>query len=188
MRPHYTKINKKIEQERKTYISLLGKLHFAPGAPPEHLQTLFDLANEAHEGKITAEASTRNALTKVQNSLSKLLAAAGSSTVSKDASEDIPIDNTEVAHEATEVGVSQVDANEVEDDGELDGDMTMDTKFTAAPDAEGTVFGDYDDDDNDSDGTIKGDDLPVRVKKEKSPVNEDESLLESLLDEDITIV
>jgi hypothetical protein len=188
VRPYYTRINKKIEQERKTYISLLGKLHFAPGAPPEHLQTLFDLANEAYEGKIAAEASTRNTLTKVQNSLSKLLAAAGSLTASKDASEDIPIDNTEVAHEATEIGVSQVD---VEDDGELDGDMTMDTKFTAAPDAEGTVFGDYDDDDDlgdDSDGTIKGDDLPVRVKREKSPVYEDESLLESSLDEDITIV
>jgi hypothetical protein len=151
------------------------------------LQTLFDLANEAFEGKVTAEASTRNTLTKVQNSISKLLAAAGSSTASKDASEDVPVDSTEVAPEAIGIEASQIEATEIEDDGELDVDMTMDTKFTAAPDAEGTIFGDYEDEDEESDGTIKGDEFPVRVKKEKGVVNEDESLLESLLDEDTTI-
>lgn len=57
--------------------------------------------------------------------------------------------------------------------------------ITNAPDAEGTIFGDYDDD---SDGTIKGDELPVRVKSEKGVVSGDESLLESLLGEDTSIL
>lgn len=64
----------------------------------------------------------------------------------------------------------------------------MDTKFISAPDAEGTIFGDYDDEEEDeSDGTIKGDNLPVRIKTEKGVVSEDESLLESLLGEDSSI-
>jgi hypothetical protein len=151
------------------------------------LQNLFDLTNEAFEGKVAAEASTRNTLTKVQNSISKLLAAAGSSTASKDVSEDVPVDSTEVAPEATQIDATQVDATAIVDEDELDIDLTMDTKFIAAPDAEGTIFGDYDDEDDESDGTIKGDELPVRIKTEKGVIHEDESLLESLLDEDTTI-
>lgn len=158
-----------------------------PGAPAEHLQNLFDLTNEAFEGKVAAEASTRNTLTKVQNSISKLLATAGSSTASKDASEDVPVDSTEVAPEAIQVDVTQVDATGIVDEDELDVDLTMDTKFTAAPDAEGTIFGDYDDENDESDGTIKGDELPVRIKTEKGVIHDDESLLESLLDEDTTV-
>jgi hypothetical protein len=151
------------------------------------LQNLFDLANEAFEGKVATEASTRNTLTKVQNSISKLLAAAGSSTASKDASEDVLVDSTEVVPEAAEIDATQVEATEIADEDDLDVDLTMDTKFTAAPDAEGTIFGDYEDEDEESDGTIKGDELPVRIKTEKGVVNEDGSLLESLLNEDSTI-
>jgi hypothetical protein len=97
----------------------------------------------------------------------------------------VAVDSTEVVPEvdATEVG----DATEVPDvDEELDVDLTMDTKFTNVPDAEGTIFGDYDDEDE-SDGTIKGDELPVRIKTEKGVVQGNESLLESLLDEDTTL-
>lgn len=128
-------------------------------------------------------------MTKVQNSVSKLLTAAGSSTASKDASEDVPVDGSEVAPEAAQIEASQADATGLEEDEELDVDMTMDTKFTAAPDAEGTIFGDYDEEDEEdeeSDGTVRGDDLPVQIKKEMNVVP-DESLLESLLDEDTTV-
>lgn len=181
-------LTKKPEEERKTYIALLSKLHFAPGSPPEHLQNLFELANEAFEGKVAAEASTRNVLTKIQNAISKLLTAAGSSPAPKDASEDVPIDSTEVAPEASEVEASEADATEIPDaDEELDVDMTLGMNITNAPDAEGTIFGDYDDED-DSDGTIKGDELPVRIKSEKGVVSGDESLLESLLGEDSSIL
>lgn len=140
---------------------------------------------------MASEASTRNTLTKVQNAISKLLAAAGSSPASKDASEDVPVDSTEVApdtSEVEEVEASEADATEVPDaDDDLDVDMTLGITITNAPDAEGTIFGDYDDDD-DSDGTIKGDEMPVRIKTEKGVVSGDESLLESLLGDDSSIL
>ncbi|KAE9974513.1 hypothetical protein BLS_010036 [Venturia inaequalis] len=174
------------KEERKTYVNLLGKLYFTPGSPPEHLQNLFELANEAFEGKVASEAATRNTLTKVQNAISKLLAAAGSSPAPKDASEDVPVDSTEVAPDTSEVEASEADATEIPDaDEELDVDMTLGMNITNAPDAEGTVFGDYDDD---SDETVKGDELPVRIKREQGVVSGDESLVERLLGDDSSIL
>lgn len=65
--------------------------------------------------------------------------------------------------------------------------MTLGMNITNAPDAEGTIFGDCEDE-NDSDGTIKGDELPIKVKSEKGVVSGDESLLENLLEEDSSIL
>jgi condensin complex subunit 3 len=184
-----TRLIKDIEEERKTYFSLLGKLHLGPTASAETLQTLFDLANEAFEGKVAAEALARNTLTKFQNALTKLLAAAGSAPGSKDASvtEDAPVETTEVPPEATPPEVTEVDATvvaaEEDEDEDEDEDMTMMTKFTGVPDAEGTVFSDYDEEEDESEGTVVDD--KVRVKKEKGVV-QDESLLESLLEDDET--
>jgi condensin complex subunit 3 len=158
------------EDERKTYIALLGKLHIASTVPAENLQTLFELVNDVFEGKALTETGTRNTLTKVQTNLSKLLAAAGKEASSA-AEEDVPpVETTEMPAEA--------DAKE-EDDEEEEGDETMMTKFTGVPDAEGTRF--MDDDDEEDDELTPGD---VKIKMEKAV---DESLVESLLDDDDTI-
>ena len=165
------------EDERKTYISLLGKLHISPTVPAENLQTLFDLVNEAFEGKLITEAAGRNTLTKLQNSLSKLLA-----SVSKD-DEDEPEAQTAAEDEAV-VETTEMPEPEKEEDGEgEEGDETVMTKFTGVPDAEGTRFMD-DDEEEDED---EEDDLTpgnVRVKKEPRGGSADESLVESLLSDD----
>ena len=175
------------EEERKTYISLLGKLHISGSVPAESLQTLFDLVNEAFEGKAVTETAARNTLTKLQNNLSKLLAA-----VAKDSS-DGGVEAEAEAEAAAEPEDDDVlettevpDAEKQEDEEEEEGDETMMTKFTGVPDAEGTRFMDMDDEDEDEEGEEEEDELtPGNVKIKKGPrVSADESLVESLLDDD----
>lgn len=115
----------------------------------------------------------------MQNNLSKLLAAVG-----KDSSEAAPEDaeaeaeaeeGADIAVETTELP----DKTEVEDEDVEDGDETMMTKLTGMPDAEGTRFMDYDDDEEDEDDLTPGN---VKVKRE--PRGTEESLVESLLSDD----
>jgi hypothetical protein len=112
-------------------------------------------------------------MTKLQNNLSKLLAAAGSTTESKgeenaEAEEDAPMESTELPAEAG----AEEEEEEVED-----GDETMMTKFTGVPDAEGTRFMDDDDEEDPTELTVGN----MKIKKERVA---DESLVESLLDDD----
>jgi len=59
---------------RKALLSLLSKIHVVPTSSPEKLKNLHKLATDAIDAKISSEASTRNALTKLQASLEKALA------------------------------------------------------------------------------------------------------------------
>jgi hypothetical protein len=144
-----------------------------PTAPTTTLQSLFDLINECFEGKVVAEASTRNTLTKLQNSVSKLLA---TKTVLPESSSPQQAESEDAVAETTELDATE-DASELEEaeDGDETLGMSLMRKSMGFPDAEGTVFGD----EEDSDGTVKGD---GDVKME------DESLVESLLDDEDTVL
>ena len=61
----------RVEDERKLYISLLGKLHIAATSDVDKLQTVSRLVDEAIEDKIAFDATTRNTLNKVQTALAK---------------------------------------------------------------------------------------------------------------------
>ncbi len=61
----------RVEDERKLYISLLGKLHIAATSDVEKLQAVSRLVDEAIEDKIACDATTRNTLNKVQTALAK---------------------------------------------------------------------------------------------------------------------
>jgi condensin complex subunit 3 len=161
------------EDERKTYISLLGKLHLSATVPVDSLQTLFDLVNEAFEGKAITETAARNTLTRLQNNLSKLLAAAGKSS-DPSAEEEV---EAEVAAEDDEkiVETTEMPAEDEE------GDETMMTKFTGVPDAEGTRFMDEEEMEEDE---VEEEITPRDVKIKKEPRRTDESLVESLLSDD----
>jgi hypothetical protein len=157
-------------------VSLLAKLHITSTAPAETLQSLFDLINECFEGKVVAEASTRNSLTKLQNSVSKLLA---TKTVLPESSspQQAEKDDDDAAAETTELDAAE-GATELEQVEEEEGDetlgMSLMRKSMGFPDAEGTVFGD----EEDSDGTVRGDVIK----------HEDDSLVESLLEDDYTVL
>ena len=60
-------------EERKLFISMLGKLFFTTKSEREKLQTVSDLVDEAVHDKIAADTTTRNILVKVQTSLSRCL-------------------------------------------------------------------------------------------------------------------
>jgi condensin complex subunit 3 len=118
---------------------------------------------EALESKVATEAASRNALNKLQTSVSKLL-----STTLEDSprgqekevnsEEEVAIETTEIPPDAMELDV--VDAD----------DLTMLTK----PDHEGTVFVDYDEDEEDEE---------VDVMTGLAKRHVEDSLVESLLDD-----
>ncbi|KAF2084653.1 hypothetical protein K490DRAFT_48598 [Saccharata proteae CBS 121410] len=64
------------KEERKTLLSLLSKLHVAAHSSAARLRTVSELLTEAVEGKLAADATSRNALTKLQNAVDKALALA----------------------------------------------------------------------------------------------------------------
>jgi condensin complex subunit 3 len=170
---------------------MLGKLHIAPTAPHSTLQSLLDLTTEALESKVATEVSSRNALTKLQISLSKALAAAESGTennVSKSASatgsgEYEAVSPTEVDVEKTEADVEcdRTDAGIEEMIEPSEFDVTLRTKFTGPPDAEGTVMVDFDEyDDEEVDKTVVEETRQAVV----SGRDTNQSLVESLLSDD----
>ncbi|KAF9641430.1 Armadillo-like helical [Lasiodiplodia theobromae] len=61
--------------EKKIYVSMLGKLHVHPTCSPEKIQSVTDLVEESLDSKLAATDSTaRNAFTKLSNGLAKLSA------------------------------------------------------------------------------------------------------------------
>ncbi len=172
---------------------MLGKLHITPTAPHSTLQSLLDLTTEALESKVATEASSRNALTKLQTSLSKALAAAESGTennVSKSTSgtgsgECEAVSPREVDAEKTEADLEgdKTDAGIEETVEPSEFDITLRTKFTGPPDAEGTVvdFDEYDDDEEEEDGETVVQETRRVVVAGREP---NASLVESLLSDD----
>jgi condensin complex subunit 3 len=194
--------NRLAEEERKTLMSMLGKLHIPQSSSPaaiEAMRSLLELVNEAVEAKVSTEASTRNVLNKLSTSLSKHIS---TSPISAETSGDVatgtptPADgNIEVRDEsvlttaetpgpsAKRMSIQKEEEIEDEEEEEEDGDMTNMTNMTLttgfAPDAEGTRFINMDEDGD----TIMDDagDATVVGAGERSQI-EDETLVESLLD------
>lgn len=62
-----------IEEERKLYISVVSKLNHSSSAQHDKLEELLRLVTEAIDDKVAADTVSRNALVKVQTSLSKAM-------------------------------------------------------------------------------------------------------------------
>ena len=140
---------------------MLSKIYVAPSTPHDTLTSLSGLVNEALESKLASETSARNALNKLQTAISKLLATAESPSEkiveSIEPSEGTPMAANSDKDEG-DVTVSEVARDDESQLGEAD--------------AEGTILPDDDDED-------EGDTIAVSTRRQT-----DESLLDSLLDED----
>jgi hypothetical protein len=146
------------EEERKHYMPILGKISISESTPASSLQSLATTLSEALESRIANESAARNALNKLQGTVSKLLAATTNS----------PSHEPAVDSDGKDPAVDIPDA--VEEDVVDVGDLTMLTK----PDHEGTVFVDYDEDEDEEVDVTTG--LAKRYVEE--------SLLDSLLNDD----
>ncbi len=183
------------EEERKTVVSMLGKLHILQSSSSEAvdaMRSLLDLVTEAVESKLATEASTRNVLNRFSVSLTKYISASAPSTEASGevgsgsgsgnddtvagAEDDAMTVRAETPRPSEKQLPIQEEEEEEEDDGE--GDTTTMTTTTAfAPDAEGTRFinmDELDELDQDDDATVLG-------RGERRQIN-DESLVDSLLE------
>jgi condensin complex subunit 3 len=111
------------KDERKPLLSLLGKLFITPSGTirkgeegavdEESFRTLHELVSEAVEGKIGTDATQRNALIKLESTLTKRLGEAATQ-----------VQDTEVERTATPEATVATDATEVNEEEETDGDVT----------------------------------------------------------------
>jgi condensin complex subunit 3 len=164
------------KDERKPLLSLLGKLFIAPSGAShkssnqstadeeeeEPLHTLHSLVSEAVEGKIGTDATQRNALAKLEATLTKRLGEVGNATQAPDEEADhtavpdttVAPDETE-ADDATEVPERQVQskkAPKIEQHEEDDEDEEDEDTMLAGMQGEGTRMPlEADDDDDDDD-------------------------------------
>jgi condensin complex subunit 3 len=153
--------NKLTEEERKVLLSILSKLYTTPHCDGEQLVSVRDLAEEALNGKIASEASTRNALTKYIATLDKVIGEQPESrkpSASKEASAE-PADATEDLAQLVQSGETTPRA--IKTDPEDDDDITME----AVPGLDETM---------------------ERVSGlDETKVVEEDSMMESVLDESI---
>lgn len=196
------------KDERKPLLSLLSKLHIAPSSTTrkgeegavdeESLHTLHGLVTEAVEGKIGTDATQRNALAKLETSLTKRLGEVEHVTQMQDADADadeiatpdttVAVDDThdaETEADATEIPDARVkddvDGSEIGDEEEDEGEDTM----FAGMQGEGTRMP-LEDDDEEEEEDVESDDLPensvltIRGGRQVPAVTEDD-IMESLL-------
>lgn len=144
------------KDERKPLLALLSKLYIAPTSTArrgenktpdeESLRTLHGLVSEAVEGKIGADATQRNALAKLEMSLTKRLGEVEHVTQVQDATEMAAPEpaETELEDDATEIPAKGgADETQMDVDEEEEDDDTM----LAGMQGEGTRMPLEDDDD-----------------------------------------
>ncbi|KAL8711762.1 MAG: hypothetical protein Q9220_003933 [cf. Caloplaca sp. 1 TL-2023] len=61
------------EEERKVLLTMLGKIYVTPNSSPDKMKTVADLVTEAVDAKVATDTTTRNALNKLHQALSKVL-------------------------------------------------------------------------------------------------------------------
>lgn len=171
---------------------MLSKLHLAVSSPdPGLLRTVLELVAEAIESKVASDATSRNALTKIQTTLLKLMhdiASAergghgGEETVLEDATVVQRTDVDETAQSVTGAAEEEEEeATEVEVDAENDpvnAQLRRELESTRIedPDLEGTRM-DVDEEMEDYDFSGMADDKDVQALMD-SMVDEDEDLIE----------
>lgn len=189
------------KEERKPLLALLGKLYIAPTstvkrgesqtADDEGLRTLHALVAEAVEGKIGTDATQRNALAKLEISLTKRLGEVEHVTQVQD--NEIPDstvavegDETEADSDATQLP-TKVSADEPHTEDDEDDTML------AGMQGEGTRMPLEDDDDDDEKEEEEGEDdndddedstMTAGLPRARPAVTEDD-IMESLLQSEI---
>lgn len=73
MEYHSVDINFAAEEERKIFITILGKLYIPVDADAEKLRKVYELVAQAIEDKVAIDAVSRNALNKIEVSLGKIV-------------------------------------------------------------------------------------------------------------------
>ncbi|CAO2647376.1 Nn.00g082980.m01.CDS01 [Neocucurbitaria sp. VM-36] len=188
------------KDERKPLLSLLGKLYIAPASTSrkgdrsaldeESLRTLHALVSEAVEGKIGMDATQRNALAKLEMSLTKRLGEVEHVTQLQDqtsVSPDTTVADgndgeTDAEADATEIPPTQtiakgaVDETQIEVDGSELEEEDEDTML-AGMQGEGTRMPLEEDDE------IDDDDTTMTTGRGRIAVTEDD-IMESLLRDD----
>ena len=99
------------EEEKKTLLILLGKLHISSLFSPEKLKSVLELANEASDAKLPSDATSRNALAKLITALNKFSETDG---VLESVEKDI------ASEESSRLEESRIDESRIEDN-----DMTV---------------------------------------------------------------
>ncbi|TKA63538.1 hypothetical protein B0A49_11325, partial [Cryomyces minteri] len=153
------------KEEKKIFISMLGKLYISPECAPAKLRAIFDLVNEVLENKIITDATSRNVLTRLQASLSKCITETRAQEESEKEAGDTVAATAELNNDDDVTAQPQT---------ELDADETR----VEEPDAEGTVVGDDDAPTEAGDGEIDMDMTGL------APDSAIQDLLDSFGDED----
>jgi condensin complex subunit 3 len=166
--------------------SMLGKLHLTVSSPdPGLLRTVLELVAEAIESKVASDATSRNALTKIQTTLLKLMhdiataergGHGGEETVIEDATVVQRTDVDETAQSVT--GAADEEEEAADADDPVNAQLRRELEHTSIedPDAEGTRM-DIDEEMEDYDFSAMADDKDVQALMD-SMVDEDEGLIE----------
>ena len=167
---------------------MLGKLHLAVSSPdPALLRTVLELVAEAIESKVASDATSRNALTKIQTTLLKLMhdiataergGHGGEETVLEDADATV-VQRTDVDETAQSVtGAAAEDEEEEAENDPVNAQLRRELEHTSIedPDAEGTRM-DIDEEMEDYDFSGMADDKDVQALMD-SMVDDDEDLIE----------
>jgi condensin complex subunit 3 len=165
---------------------MLGKLHLTVSSPdPGLLRTVLELVAEAIESKVASDATSRNALTKIQTTLLKLMhdiataergGHGGEETVIEDATVVQRTDVDETAQSVT--GAADEEEEAADADDPVNAQLRRELEHTSIedPDAEGTRM-DIDEEMEDYDFSAMADDKDVQALMD-SMVDGDEDLIE----------
>lgn len=170
---------------------MLSKLHLTvPSPDPGLLRTVLELVTEAIESKVASDATSRNALAKMQTTLLKLMhdiataergGGGGEETVVEDATAVQITDVDETAQSVTgaDAREEEEEATEVEaEDDPVNAQLRRELESTRIedPDAEGTRM-DIDEEMEDYDFSGMADDKDVQALMD-SMVDDDDDLIE----------
>ena len=194
-------------EEKKLFLSTLTKLHITPSVAL--MRDVLDLATEALDSKVAVDATSRNALTKLHNNLSKIMANLGEDTnvansSTAGASAEQTTVNASVAEEADENADTQAGADEtvagVEDTTAVTIKQEKSTVSKKGKQRSSSVEGEEDEDaidldepmpEPDAEGTVWGldpgeeedDDEGTMMADEQLRSEANASLVESLLED-----
>lgn len=169
---------------------MLSKLHLTvPSPDPGLLRTVLELVAEAIESKVASDATSRNALAKMQTTLLKLMhdiataerGGGGEETVVEDATavQRTDVDGTAQSVTGADATEEEEEATEVEaEDDPVNAQLRRELESTRIedPDAEGTRM-DIDEEMEDYDFSGMADDKDVQALMD-SMVDDDDDLIE----------